>query len=59
LVSGVEPLLRDGAAIVRGAAVWALRRLIDNTEFSLVRDRHLAAETDVNVRNEWKSAEPT
>ena len=48
--------LDDHSALVRGAAVWALRRLGTNaTEHDLadLRARHLAAEADPLVRAEW------
>ncbi|MSP67918.1 MAG: tRNA epoxyqueuosine(34) reductase QueG [Alphaproteobacteria bacterium] len=48
-----EARLGDGAAIVRGAAVWALARLVPPARFADLRARHLAAEADAEVRAEW------
>ncbi len=46
-------LLSDPAAIVRGAAVWALGRLVGPEVTAALRERHLGAETDPAVREEW------
>ncbi|WP_246161654.1 tRNA epoxyqueuosine(34) reductase QueG [Segnochrobactrum spirostomi] len=46
--------LGDGSALVRGAAVWALARLATPDAFDAARARHLAAENDANVRDEWR-----
>jgi len=40
---------------VRGAAVWALAQL-DRSALDRNRARHLAAESDPEVRGEWDSA---
>jgi epoxyqueuosine reductase len=47
-------LLDDPAAIVRGAAVWALRRLAGKEEMSRLRAKHAGAESDPSVREEWE-----
>jgi len=49
LATVVEPLLRDPAPVVRGAAVWAVRRLLGEAALGL-RD---AAEADPEVLAEW------
>src|SRR4051812_6405833 len=41
--------------LVRGAAVWALSRLIDSEDFSIRAARALDKETDEAVRGEWRS----
>ncbi len=46
-------LLDDPAAIVRGAAVWALGRLVGRGEMAELRGRYAGAETDKGVREEW------
>ena len=51
-----ENLLADGSAPVRGAAVWALSRLVAAQNFLAARDRRFASETDEPVRDEWKAA---
>jgi epoxyqueuosine reductase len=38
---------------VRGAAVWALSRLLTAGEFAEMRTRHMPRETDSHVRDEW------
>jgi epoxyqueuosine reductase len=47
-------LLDDPAAIVRGAAVWALRRLARKEEVARLRAKHAGAESDPSVREEWE-----
>ena len=53
LVSVIEPLLVDPAPVVRGAAVWALSRLLAPEAFALLALHH-ADEEDASVRNEWE-----
>ncbi len=53
LVSVARGLLSDGSPLVRAMAVWALSRLLDARDFRLLRERHLSAETDADVRSEW------
>ncbi|MDX2155073.1 MAG: tRNA epoxyqueuosine(34) reductase QueG [Hyphomicrobiaceae bacterium] len=55
LIPLVEPLLRDGSALVRGAAVWALGRLVDRGDLAAHADRCLSRETDDAVRAEWQA----
>jgi epoxyqueuosine reductase len=55
LVEPVAGLLSDPAAEVRGAAVWALRRL-DDMRWQVERGTRLAHETDDDVRGEWLAA---
>jgi len=52
----IERLLDDAAAVVRGAAVWALAQLADGPEVDRLRVRHLDTEHDRDVRGEWESA---
>ena len=47
-------LLDDQSPLVRGAAVWALSQLLDQTALLELRDRHL--ETDDSVLAEWQTA---
>ncbi|TAL01866.1 MAG: tRNA epoxyqueuosine(34) reductase QueG [Rhodospirillaceae bacterium] len=49
----VEALLDDPAPVVRGAAVWALRRLCSDEAVAKFRMRYLAPESDADVRAEW------
>jgi epoxyqueuosine reductase len=55
LVRAVEPLLADPAAIVRGAAVWAFRRLASPAMVEAARSARLAHEADPEVVDEWLS----
>ncbi len=55
LGAAVKSLLDDPAAVVRGAAAWALRR-IDPPAFARERPARLAAEADPAVRGEWLAA---
>jgi epoxyqueuosine reductase len=52
----VKALLGDPAPLVRGAAVWALQRLLPATEFTALADQFAAAETDASARAEWDAA---
>ncbi|MET0373433.1 MAG: tRNA epoxyqueuosine(34) reductase QueG [Rhizorhabdus sp.] len=52
LAGQVAALLDDPAAVVRGAAVWALGR-IDPVRWAAERDARLAGEGDADVRGEW------
>jgi epoxyqueuosine reductase len=45
--------LEDASALVRGAAVWALRRL-DAARAESLRVSHLDGEGDIEVRQEWE-----
>lgn len=53
-------LLDDPAALVRGAAVWALSRLISRERLATLATAHRAHESDPLVAEEWTAAlEPT
>ncbi|WP_088346121.1 MULTISPECIES: tRNA epoxyqueuosine(34) reductase QueG [Rhodomicrobium] len=55
LVPKVTALLGDPSPLVRAMAVWAARRLLDGDPLAAaaLRERHLPAETDAEVRREW------
>jgi epoxyqueuosine reductase len=53
LVTAVAALLDDPAAVVRGAAVWALARL-DPARWAIERAVRLPGEADADVRMEWR-----
>ncbi len=55
LAASAERLLGDPSPLVRGAAVWALSRLLDSAAFGALRA--LTDEQDVEVAAEW--AHPT
>ena len=48
-------LLDDPSPLVRGAAVWAVSRLIDPARFAALKTERLATETDPAVAGEWNS----
>lgn len=45
--------LRDASPLVRGMAVWALSRLLDETAFARLKSAHAPREQDAAVRQEW------
>ncbi len=53
LVEAARSLVDDPAPVVRGAAVWALSRLMDGAGFAGLRAERLAEEADASVRAEW------
>ncbi|TCP93721.1 epoxyqueuosine reductase [Sphingomonas sp. PP-CE-1A-559] len=55
LVEAVVELLSDDSPVVRGAAIWALRRL-DSVRWGSERGRRLADEGDQGVLGEWGAA---
>jgi epoxyqueuosine reductase len=50
-----EAGLADASPLVRAMAVWALARLLDDAAFSALRAKHMAGETDPDVRREWRA----
>jgi epoxyqueuosine reductase len=56
LVAPVRALLGDPSPLVRGAAVWALSRLLPDGEFAALAGEALARESDEEVRGEWQAA---
>ena len=57
LAPAAERLLADPSPLVRAVAVWALACLLDDARLTALRSRHLEAETDPDVREEWRLAE--
>ncbi|WP_186397209.1 tRNA epoxyqueuosine(34) reductase QueG [Stappia sp. TSB10GB4] len=55
LVARVEALLGDASPLVRGAAVWALSRLLAADAFSRLAALRMASEDDGEVRAEWQA----
>ena len=53
LVNSAKTALHDDSALVRGAAVWALSRLLSAEEFDALARRHAAAESDPDAAKEW------
>jgi epoxyqueuosine reductase len=56
LVPRCEALATDPAPLVRGAAVWALSRLLPDQKLAALAARRLPGETDAGVRGEWDAA---
>ena len=54
LEAEAERLLGDASSLVRGAAVWALSRLLSDEAFSAMRGRH-SHEADDLVLSEWNA----
>jgi len=53
LAGEAQRLLDDGSALVRGAAVWALSRLLPRDQFVALARQRRAIEADADVRSEW------
>jgi epoxyqueuosine reductase len=51
LSAEAERLLSDPSPLVRGAAVWALSKLLPRQSFAALQKEH--AEPDPAVRDEW------
>ena len=49
-----ERLLRDASPLVRGAAVWALSRLLPREKLAVLSQR--PRDPDQDVREEWDAA---
>ncbi len=52
LAREAERLLDDASPLVRGAAVWALSRLVPRDEFAALK----RADADASVNEEWAAA---
>jgi len=56
LAAAAERLLDDSSPLVRGAAVWALSRLLGPDAFAALRAAWARSEPDAEVREEWAAA---
>jgi len=56
LAETARRLLDDPAAEVRGAAVWALSRLLPEADYAALRQARAPAEPDAEVQLEWTAA---
>ena len=56
LLTGVLPLLADPSPLVRGMAVWAVRRLAKQELAEALKAKHYADERDASVLAEWDCA---
>lgn len=54
----VRALLGDPSPLVRGAAIWALARLVPDAEYAERATTGLETENDAAVREEWRLARP-
>ena len=54
LATEAERLLDDASPLVRGAAVWALSRLLPHVKFAALAQRH--RDSDATVQEEWAAA---
>ena len=57
LAEAAGALLDDPAPVVRGAAVWALSRLMDDADFAALRAGQAPGESEPSVRAEWADAQ--
>ncbi len=55
LAYDAERLLDDDSPLVRGAAVWALSRLLPDGQFTRLRNVHRMREADAGVMAEWQA----
>ncbi|WP_395645133.1 tRNA epoxyqueuosine(34) reductase QueG [Terricaulis sp.] len=53
LAGAAEARLHDSSPLVRGMAVWALRRLLDADAFARLKSAHAPGEGDAGVGEEW------
>lgn len=53
LADAARQRLADESPLVRAAAIWALRCLTDEMDVAHLREGHLAAEADDDVKAEW------
>jgi epoxyqueuosine reductase len=58
LAAEAERLLGDDSPLVRGAAVWALSRLLSEAEFEALRRTRRPDEENLDVSAEWSTASP-
>ncbi len=56
LVAACEALLDDPSPLVRGAAVWALSRLLETSDFGALAAARSVSEGDETVADEWRTA---
>lgn len=56
LAQAARPHLDDPNPLVRGAAIWALARLLPGAEIAVVAELRMAEEADASVRAEWNLA---
>jgi epoxyqueuosine reductase len=57
LIEAARPLAADPSPLVRGAAAWALSRLMPAADFSRLAAEREPAEPDETVREEWRAGQ--
>jgi epoxyqueuosine reductase len=55
LAEDAEGLLADSSPLVRAAAVWALKQLVNQHDFENLSARHISGESEIEVSNEWRA----
>jgi epoxyqueuosine reductase len=58
LAAKAQERLGDSSPLVRGAAVWALSRLLTHDAFAALAAAHYGREPDSSVQEEWAAALP-
>jgi epoxyqueuosine reductase len=58
LAAEAQRLLDDASPLVRGAAVWALSRLLTPPDIAALARRRATTEGDADVRDEWTESAP-
>jgi epoxyqueuosine reductase len=56
LAAKARASLADGSPLVRGAAIWALSRLLPKEDVATLRQAHEGDETESSVLEEWRAA---
>ena len=54
LAHAAEARLDDSSPLVRGMAIWALRRLLDGEAFARLKSARAPREGDASVAEEWE-----
>ncbi len=53
LSKDIIPKIYDKSPLVRGAAIWAIRNLLDDSEIKEIKEKSLNEERDILVKKEW------
>jgi epoxyqueuosine reductase len=56
LAGRAAALVKDPAPVVRGAAIWAARQLMNEADFAALKKANAGSEVDPGVRSEWETA---
>ncbi len=56
-VPAMMPCLTDSEPLIRGAAIWALSRLMSASAFQKLREETASQDDDPTVRTEWERAD--